>query len=152
MRDLRVGFVLVVENFSGHDVVSLYLDFSSALKNDCMDVPFCAFKFHGLLVDQEAGSGRSHCGCEFPCNFPWNWRLMMLDHLLISISNSVHSPIPLYKLPFSFQVNFHIMILNNFIVINSSKEMECIEKPNCRHGSLLLCNHNSLFINAKSKP
>jgi hypothetical protein len=42
--------------------------------------------------------------------------------------------------------------LNNFVVINSSKEMEYIGKPNCRRGSLSLCNRNSLLINGKSKP
>jgi hypothetical protein len=76
----------------------------------------------------------------------------MLGHLLVSVSNGAHSPIPLYKLPFSFQVNFHVVILNNFVVINSSKEMECIGKPNYRRGSLSLCNQNSLLIHGKSKP
>jgi hypothetical protein len=147
-RDLRVGFALVVENFSGHGVVSLHLDFLGALENDCMDVPFCVFEFRGSFVDREVGSGRSRCGCEFP----WNWRSIKLGHLLLSVSSGAHVPIPLCKLPFSFQVNFHIVILNNFIVINSSKEMECIGKPNYRRGSLSLCNRNSFFIDGKSKP
>jgi hypothetical protein len=150
--DLRVGFALVVENFSGHGVVSLHLDFLGALENGCMEVPFCAFKFRGSFADREVGSGRSRYGCEFPYDFPWNWRLMMLGHLLLSVNSGVYSPIPLYKLPFSFEVNFHVAILNNFVVINSSKEMEYIGKPNYRHGSLLLCNWNNLLIDGKSKP
>jgi hypothetical protein len=87
-----------------------------------MDVPFCAFEFHGSFVDREVGNGRSHCGCEFPCVFLSNWRLVMLGHLLLSVNSGAYSPIPLCKLPFSFQVNFHVVILNNFVVINSSKE------------------------------
>jgi hypothetical protein len=70
----------------------------------------------------------------------------MLGHLLLSVNSGAYSPILLYKLPFSFQVNFHVVILNNFVVINSSKETECIGKPNCRRGSLSLCNRNS-FLN-----
>jgi hypothetical protein len=67
--DLRVGFALVVVNFSGRGIVSLHLDFSCALENGCMDIPFCAFEFCGLFADQEVGSGRSRCGYKFPCSF-----------------------------------------------------------------------------------
>jgi hypothetical protein len=82
-----------------------------------MDVPFCAFKFRGSFANREVGSGRSRCGCKFPCDFPWNWNSMMLGHLFLSVDSGTHSPIPLCKVPFSFQVSFHIVILNNFVVI-----------------------------------
>jgi hypothetical protein len=74
--------VLVVENFSGCGIGSLYLDFSGELESGCVDVPFCAFKFRGSFVDQEVGSGNSHCGCEFPCDFLWNWRSVVLDRMV----------------------------------------------------------------------
>jgi hypothetical protein len=104
------------------------------------------------FVDREVGSGHSCCCYEFPCNFPWNWKSMMLGHLLLSVNSGAHSPISLCNLPFLFKVNFHVVILNNFVVINSSKEMECIRKPNYRRGFLSLCNQNSLLIDGKLKP
>jgi hypothetical protein len=76
----------------------------------------------------------------------------MLGHLLPSANSGAYLPIPLCKLPFSFQVNFHVVILNNFVVIYSSKETMCIGKPNCRCGSLSLCNRNSFLNDGKSKP
>jgi hypothetical protein len=81
---LGVGFTLVVENFSGQGVVSLHLDFSSALENGCGDVLFCAFEFCGSFTDREVESGRSCCGCKFPCNFLWNWKSVMLDRMVDS--------------------------------------------------------------------
>jgi hypothetical protein len=97
-RDLGVGFALVVENFSGHAVVSPHLDFSGTLESGCVDILFCLFEFRGLFVDQEVGSGRSCCGYEFPCDFPWNWRSVMLDrmvdggggYILVSIDPLLH--------------------------------------------------------------
>ena len=75
----------------------------------------------------------------------------MLGHLLFSVSSGAHQPIPVCKLPFTCQVNFHVVVLNNFVVINSSKEMKCIWKPNYWCGSLSFCNQNSLLIDGKSK-
>ena len=49
MLDLRVGFALVVENFSKCGVVKLRLDFSCELENGCMDVPFVHSNSMGCL-------------------------------------------------------------------------------------------------------
>jgi hypothetical protein len=80
--DLGVGFALVVENFSGRGVVNLHLDFSGALESGCVDVPFGTFEFHGSFANREVGSGRPRCGCEFPCDFLWNWRSVMLGRVV----------------------------------------------------------------------
>jgi hypothetical protein len=63
-----------------------------------VDVPFCAFEFRGSFAHREVENGRSCCGCEFPIDFTWNWRLVMLDrmvdggggYILVSIDPLLH--------------------------------------------------------------
>jgi hypothetical protein len=80
--DLGVGFAWVVENFSRRAFVSLHLDLLGVLESGCVDVPFCAFEFRESFADQEVGSGCSCCGCEFPCDFPWNCRSVIFGRMV----------------------------------------------------------------------